>query len=144
MPFICIGPVCIPWTAFVPVVMYLGRPIWNRCGCRVRLQLSLHHSHRRSAPQAAAKHAEAARRLGGSDERDRAAVPRHVAGAAMGPGRMDGQAAQADAGCQGSGGRRRQHVPRRPSLAAARAAVRGPRSPPVCGVLPLGEERPRR
>jgi len=31
MPFICIGPVCIPWTAFVPIFMYLGRPIWNRC-----------------------------------------------------------------------------------------------------------------
>ena len=31
MPVICIGPVCIPWTAFVPIIMYLGRPIWNRC-----------------------------------------------------------------------------------------------------------------
>ena len=30
MPFICIGPVCIPWTVFLPIVMYIGRPIWNR------------------------------------------------------------------------------------------------------------------
>ena len=30
MPFICIGPVCIPWTAIVPLVLWLGRPIWVR------------------------------------------------------------------------------------------------------------------
>ena len=30
MPFICIGPVCIPWTAVVPLVLWLGRPIWVR------------------------------------------------------------------------------------------------------------------
>ena len=30
MPFICIGPVCIPWTAVVPLLLWLGRPIWVR------------------------------------------------------------------------------------------------------------------
>jgi len=30
MPFICIGPVCIPWTAVVPLVIWLCRPIWVR------------------------------------------------------------------------------------------------------------------
>ena len=30
MPFICIGPVCIPWTAFVPLVVWLARPVWVR------------------------------------------------------------------------------------------------------------------
>jgi thioredoxin 1 len=30
MPFICIGPVCIPWTALVPVLMFIGKPIWVR------------------------------------------------------------------------------------------------------------------
>merc|ERR1719231_796390 len=30
MPFICIGPVCIPWTALVPLLMWVGKPIWNR------------------------------------------------------------------------------------------------------------------
>jgi hypothetical protein len=30
MPFICIGPVCIPWTAVVPILIWLGKPIWVR------------------------------------------------------------------------------------------------------------------
>ena len=30
MPFICIGPVCVPWSALLPVILYLCRPIWNR------------------------------------------------------------------------------------------------------------------
>lgn len=30
MPFICIGPVCIPWTAVLPIVIWLCRPIWIR------------------------------------------------------------------------------------------------------------------
>ena len=30
MPFICIGPVCIPWTAVLPLIIWLGRPIWVR------------------------------------------------------------------------------------------------------------------
>ena len=29
-PFICIGPVCIPWTAFVPIVIWLFKPIYVR------------------------------------------------------------------------------------------------------------------
>ena len=30
MPVICIGPVCIPWTAVLPIILWLGRPIWVR------------------------------------------------------------------------------------------------------------------
>lgn len=30
MPFICIGPVCIPWTAVMPILLWLARPIWKR------------------------------------------------------------------------------------------------------------------
>jgi thioredoxin 1 len=30
MPIICIGPVCIPVTALLPIVIYLFRPIWSR------------------------------------------------------------------------------------------------------------------
>ena len=30
MPVICIGPVCVPWTAVVPLLIWLGRPIWVR------------------------------------------------------------------------------------------------------------------
>eukprot|EP01001_Neometanema_parovale_P009692 NODE_5935_length_895_cov_112.591969_g5707_i0.p1 GENE.NODE_5935_length_895_cov_112.591969_g5707_i0~~NODE_5935_length_895_cov_112.591969_g5707_i0.p1 ORF type:complete len:213 (-),score=35.59 NODE_5935_length_895_cov_112.591969_g5707_i0:195-833(-) len=30
MPFICIGPVCIPWSFVWPVLLFLLRPIWDR------------------------------------------------------------------------------------------------------------------
>ena len=30
MPLICIGPVCIPISALLPVLAYLARPIWKR------------------------------------------------------------------------------------------------------------------
>ena len=30
MPVICIGPVCIPWTAVVPLMVWLLRPIFVR------------------------------------------------------------------------------------------------------------------
>jgi len=30
MPFICIGPVCIPWTAVMPIMLWLAKPIWVR------------------------------------------------------------------------------------------------------------------
>mmetsp|Transcript_15442 Transcript_15442/g.43172 ORF Transcript_15442/g.43172 Transcript_15442/m.43172 type:complete len:197 (-) Transcript_15442:884-1474(-) len=30
MPLICIGPVCIPVSALLPVLAYLARPVWNR------------------------------------------------------------------------------------------------------------------
>ncbi len=30
MPFVCIGPVCIPWTALAPILFYLCRPLWVR------------------------------------------------------------------------------------------------------------------
>ena len=30
MPVICIGPVCIPWTVFLPIIMFVGKPFWNR------------------------------------------------------------------------------------------------------------------
>jgi thioredoxin 1 len=30
MPFICIGPVCIPWTAVAPILIWLARPVWSR------------------------------------------------------------------------------------------------------------------
>lgn len=30
MPLICIGPVCIPVTALIPVLAYLARPVWTR------------------------------------------------------------------------------------------------------------------
>ena len=30
MPFICIGPVCIPWTAVAPILIFICRPIWSR------------------------------------------------------------------------------------------------------------------
>ena len=30
MPFICIGPVCIPWSALIPLLCYLARPVWSR------------------------------------------------------------------------------------------------------------------
>ena len=30
MPFICIGPVCIPWTAVVPIIVFVFQPIWVR------------------------------------------------------------------------------------------------------------------
>ena len=40
MPFICIGPVCIPWSALLPVIVYLGRPVWNRLPPPVQKQLT--------------------------------------------------------------------------------------------------------
>ena len=30
MPFICIGPVCIPWTAVAPILIWMARPVWTR------------------------------------------------------------------------------------------------------------------
>jgi len=30
MPLICIGPVCIPISALLPVLMYIARPVWKR------------------------------------------------------------------------------------------------------------------
>jgi len=30
MPLICIGPVCIPVTALLPVLAYIARPVWKR------------------------------------------------------------------------------------------------------------------
>ena len=30
MPLICIGPVCIPVTAFMPIILFLCKPIWVR------------------------------------------------------------------------------------------------------------------
>ncbi|KAL1512082.1 hypothetical protein AB1Y20_005354 [Prymnesium parvum] len=40
MPVICIGPVCIPWTAFLPIILYLGRPIWNRLSPETQQSIS--------------------------------------------------------------------------------------------------------
>ena len=30
MPLICIGPVCIPWTFFLPVIIWAAQPVWKR------------------------------------------------------------------------------------------------------------------
>ena len=30
MPLICIGPVCIPVTALLPILAYIARPVWKR------------------------------------------------------------------------------------------------------------------
>ena len=40
MPFICIGPVCIPWTAVMPIVLYLARPVWKRLPPHVQERIS--------------------------------------------------------------------------------------------------------
>lgn len=112
MPFICIGPVCIPWTALVPIFMYLGRPVWDRCApaCVPRhapAERASTHAPCQPRLQAAAEHAEAARRVGGAGQLDRAAVPRYPAAAPVGPRRLEGQGPQAACGRQGAGGGRR-------------------------------------
>ena len=30
MPLICIGPVCVPISALLPILAYLARPVWRR------------------------------------------------------------------------------------------------------------------
>ena len=30
MPLICVGPVCIPATALMPILIWLAKPIWVR------------------------------------------------------------------------------------------------------------------
>ena len=40
MPLICIGPVCVPFTALLPVILYLGRPIWNRLSPETQQSIS--------------------------------------------------------------------------------------------------------
>jgi len=36
MPFICIGPICIPWSAIWPLLLIVLRPIWNCLKPRLR------------------------------------------------------------------------------------------------------------
>ena len=40
MPFICIGPVCIPWTAVAPILIWALRPLWNRLPPHVQSAIS--------------------------------------------------------------------------------------------------------
>jgi len=40
MPFICIGPVCIPWTAIAPIMIWALRPLWNRLPPHVQSAIS--------------------------------------------------------------------------------------------------------
>uniref|UniRef100_A0A7S2ISI8 Thioredoxin domain-containing protein n=1 Tax=Haptolina brevifila TaxID=156173 RepID=A0A7S2ISI8_9EUKA len=44
MPFICIGPVCIPWTAVMPIVLWLARPIWKRLPLEVQDAVRLRYA----------------------------------------------------------------------------------------------------
>eukprot|EP01060_Flectonema_neradi_P033402 TRINITY_DN55_c2_g1_i1.p1 TRINITY_DN55_c2_g1~~TRINITY_DN55_c2_g1_i1.p1 ORF type:complete len:186 (+),score=31.41 TRINITY_DN55_c2_g1_i1:62-619(+) len=41
MPIICIGPVCIPWTALFPIICVLLRPIYNVMPLAVQEKLDL-------------------------------------------------------------------------------------------------------
>jgi hypothetical protein len=39
MPFICIGPVCIPFNIAIPALLLVAMPIWNRLPDRWRLAI---------------------------------------------------------------------------------------------------------
>jgi len=40
MPIICIGPVCVPITAVVPILLWLAKPVWTRLPQPVRDAIS--------------------------------------------------------------------------------------------------------